>query len=325
VELIGDLLDEARAGDEDAFRRLAEPHRREIELHCYRMLGSLHDAEDATQETFLRAWRHLPGFEGRSSFRAWLYRIATNCCLTSIAHRPPRLLPQQDMDPLDGTAAPVPADESVWLGPYPDALLDLASDPSARYEQREAVGLAFVAALQLLPGRQRAALILRDVLAMSAKETADILETSVASANSALQRARTSIRSRLPGEPAAKPGPELDELLDRYVRAWEAKDIAALIALLRHDAIMSMPPYGGWVSGRDAIGAFLADVVMKGRGATRLERAGANGQPAFITYEMARGEDEWRTLGIMVLTVRGTEIAEITAYPDPSLVASFQG
>jgi RNA polymerase sigma-70 factor (ECF subfamily) len=248
------LLAFAKRGDQDAFQRLAEPYRRELQLHCYRMVGSVHDAEDLVQETFLRAWRGIAGFEGRSSFRAWLYRIATNACLNALAGRARRELPEKQGPPSDQPPDRMlesgPATEIPWLQPYPDAALEGIADPApgpdVRYEMREAVHLAFIAAIQHLPPRQRAVLLLRDVLGWSAAGTARLLDTSVMSVNSALQRARATLEKRLPaGRPSAPPAPNDRQraLLDRYVRAWESADVDGFVALLREDATVSMPPW----------------------------------------------------------------------------------
>jgi len=246
------LLDAATRGDRDAFQQLVEPYRRELQFHCYRMLGSLYDAEDLVQETLLRAWRGRDRFEGRASLRSWLYRIATNACLTALAHRSNarRVLPEALSPPADQMPEGEPATEMPWLDPYPDAALDGLADaapgPDARYELREAVQLAFVAAIQQLPSRQRAVLLLRDVLGWSAGETASLLDTSVAAANSALQRARATLEQRFPsGQPTTQPAPDDRQraLLERYVRAWEDADLDGFVALLRDDAVLSMPPW----------------------------------------------------------------------------------
>ncbi|MGH2988315.1 MAG: sigma-70 family RNA polymerase sigma factor [Solirubrobacterales bacterium] len=256
------LLEAARGGDEDAFRRLVEPHRSQLHAHCYRMLGSVHDAEDAFQDALLRAWRGLSGFEARSSIRPWLYRIATNTCLNVISQRPKRVLPVDygpAADPHQDPGEPLP--ESVWLEPYPDERLGLEAGPAgpeARYEQREGVELAFVAALQHLPPRQRAALILREVLGFSAREVAGTLDTTVASVNSALQRARKAVDERLPERSQqatlrALGDDGLREFVDRFMDAFEGGDVDAILELLAEDATFSMPPYAGWYRGRAAI------------------------------------------------------------------------
>src|SRR5438067_12597278 len=234
------LLAAARKGDENAFARLVEPYRSELHAHCYRMLGSVHDAEDSLQDAMLRAWRGLKSFEGRSSLRSWLYTIATNTCLNAIAKRPKRVLPVDYAPATDPHAGPgEPVVESVWVEPYPDEMLGIEDGyaaPEARYEQRESIELAFVAALQHLPPNQRAVLILREVLGFTAKEVADTLETTVASANSALQRARASVDERLPDQSQqatlrALGDEELKQIVDRYVDAWEKCDVESVVAM----------------------------------------------------------------------------------------------
>src|SRR5688500_9375677 len=253
-----ELLIAARRGDEDAFRNLVEPRRAELHAHCYRMLGSVHDAEDALQEVMLRAWRGLSGFEGRSSVRSWLYRIATNTSLTVIEKRPKRVLPIDygpAADPHDGPGRPVV--ESVWVEPYPDERLgveDGYAAPEARYERREGVELAFIAALQHLPANQRAALILREVLGFSAQEVADLLETSVASVNSALQRARRTIDEKLPEQSQQATlrtlGDErLREIVEQYMDAMGRGDVDTVVSMLADDAAWSMPPLATWYHG----------------------------------------------------------------------------
>src|ERR671930_1582070 len=248
----------ARRGDEDAYARLLAPYRSELHAHCYRMLGSVHDAEDALQDASLRAWRGLQRFEGRSSLRSWLYTIATNTCLNAIARRPKRVLPIDygpATDPSDGLGMPLV--ETVWIEPYPDETLgveDGFAAPEARFEQRESLELAFVAALQLLPATQRAVLILREVLGFSAKEVADTLETTVASVNSALQRARKTIDDKLPERSQQATLRALDDdevrvLVERYVDAWERNDVDAVVAMLTEDATFAMPPNLAWFRG----------------------------------------------------------------------------
>src|SRR3954447_16278467 len=262
------LLDAARGGNQDAYAPLVEPYRSELHAHCYRMLGSVHDAEDALQEALLRAWRGLPRFERRSSFRSWLYTIATNTCLNVISRRPKRVLPidyAPASDPHDGRGEPLV--ESVWIEPYPDVgmgLEDGYASPDARYEMRESVELAFVAALQHLPANQRAALILREVLGFSAQETADALETSVASVNSALQRARRTVDERRPERSQQAILSELGdarlrELVRDYTEAIQSGDVSRVVALLAEEAEWSMPPMPNWYRGREAIAAFLSD------------------------------------------------------------------
>ena len=257
-----ELLAAARGGDEEAFRRIVEPHRAELHAHCYRMLGSLHDAEDALQNVMLRAWRGLRRFEGRSATRAWLYKIATNVCLDAIGKRPKRVLPIDYAPPArTGDDPGEPLSESVWVEPYPDERLGLEDGhaaPEARYEQREAVELAFIAALQHLPPRQRAALILREVLGFSAREVAAALDTTVASVNSALQRARKAVDERLPEQSQQATMRSLgDERLRRvvedFIDAFERGDVDAILTLLAEDATFTMPPYSSWYRGREAI------------------------------------------------------------------------
>ena len=316
----------ARGGDDDAFRRLIEPHRAELHAHCYRMLGSLHDAEDALQDVLLRAWRGLPGLATRGALRSWLYRIATNTCLDAIARRPKRVLPP-DYGPPAGRDTEVgePLVESVWLEPYPDESVGLESGfagPEARYEQREAVELAFIAALQHLPAKQRAVLILREVLGLSAREVADVLETTVASVNSALQRARKAVDERLPDESQQDAmqslGDErLRELLDRYMAAWEHGDIDALIALLAEDATLAMPPYTVWWRGREAIAAFAADPQH------RFVPTRANGQLAIGCYRRNAETGGYHAEALEVLTLDGDQVKTMTAFLTPELFARF--
>ncbi len=326
------LLGSAKAGDRDAFRRLTEPYRRELQLHCYRMLGSFHDAEDMVQETFLRAWRGLGRFEGRASVRTWLYRIATNACLSNVA-RPGtrRLLPEMQGSPTTRMPEGTPATDILWLEPYPDAALEALTDqapgPDARYEMHEAVQLAFVAAIQLLPPRQRAVLVLHDVLGWSASETARLIEGSVASVNSALQRARATLERRLPaGRSSIRQAPDDGQraLLERYLRAWEDADVDGFVALLREDAVLSMPPWPRWYRGRDAIGAFFTWAARPGgRGPYHLVPTSANRQPAFAFYCGGGQRDEWRFHNIQVVTLQDTGIAAMVNFVTPELRAAF--
>ena len=321
----------AKKGDRDGFRRLAEPYRRELQLHCYRMLGSFHDAEDLVQETLLRAWSGLDRFQGRGSFRNWLYRIATNACLDVLASRARhrRVLPEQVGPPSDRMPAGGPATDIPWLEPYPDVALegvaDAAPGPDARYEMREAVQLAFVAAIQHLPPRQRAVLLLRDVLGWSAAEGARMLDTSVASVNSALQRARATLEKRLTaGRSATTPVMRDREraLLERYVRAWESADLDGFVALLQEDAIYSMPPFPQWYLGRGAIRAFFGG-AWGSYGGFRLVPINANRQPAFGVYCRSLTNPEWRAHSIQVLTIEGGSIAVLTKFLSPSLFRAF--
>jgi RNA polymerase sigma-70 factor (ECF subfamily) len=324
------LLAAARGGDEDAYRRLLEPRQAELHAHCYRMLGSVHDAEDALQDALLRAWRGLPGFEGRSSFRSWLYRIATNACLDTIARRPKRVLPIDygpSADPHDSPGEPLV--ESVWLEPYPDeyfALEDGFAAPEATYEQREGVELAFVAALQHLPANQRAALILREVLGFSAREVAECLETSVASVNSALQRARKTVDEKLPAESQQDTlrsvGDErLRELVESYTEALQDGDVDSMVTMLTEDAAWSMPPLPGWYRGHEAVAAFLAEYPMRER--WRHVPTRANGQLAVGCYMWDEARKSYVAGVLDVLTLRGDRISEVTGFLSPWVFQRF--
>jgi RNA polymerase sigma-70 factor (ECF subfamily) len=329
------LLDPTWQGDQDAFQQLAEPYRRQLQVHCYRMLGSLHEAEDLVQDTFLRAWRARERYEGRTSFRNWLYRIATNACLNALAARPGlgvrRVLPEMYGPPTDRLPEGKPATEVAWLEPYPDSALDDIADaapgPEARYEMQESVQLAFVAAIQQLPPRQRAVLLLRDVLGWSAAETGQLLDTSVASVNSALQRARTTLETRYPaGEPSHAPATDETQrdLLERYVRAWEASNLDGFVALLREDAVLSMPPWPHWYRGRDAIRTFFTWAWRPSNaGRWRIVPTAANGQPAFVQYLREADTSVYVAHGIDVLTLHDDAIAAITVFRDRALVAAF--
>jgi RNA polymerase sigma-70 factor, ECF subfamily len=327
-----ELLEAARGGDEGAFRRLVEPHRTGLHAHCYRMLGSLHDAEDALQDAMLRAWRGLAGFDGRSALRRWLYRITTNACLDSIARRPKRVLPIDYRPPagVDGNGSGEPHADSAWVEPYPDERLGLQSGyaaPDARYEQREAVELAFVAALQHLPARQRAVLILREVLGFTAKEVSESLGTTVASVNSCLQRARRALDERLPEDSQQATlrslGDEhVREIVESFVDAFERGDVPAIVALLAEDATFAMPPHSTLYRGREAI----ADSwLMPGGPPPRLRYlpTRANGQLALGTYRLDRARNRFIAIALDVLTLRGEQIAEITAFRSPELFPRF--
>jgi RNA polymerase sigma-70 factor (ECF subfamily) len=319
------LLAAARAGDRDAFGRLTEPARRGLHLHCYRFLGSLEDAEDLVQDTLLRAWRRLDRFEGRSSFQHWLYRIATNACLDARDSRSRRVLPNDLGTAPNPTGPPgEPPSDVAWLQPYPDSLLELAVDPEpgpeARYDRRESVELAFVAALQHLPARQRATLLLRDVLGWSAAETASLLGTTAVAVNSALQRARATLDARVPArqDPSPRGLSEADRaLLARYVLAWESGDLGALVSLLREDALLVMPPVPEWYRGREGIRDFLA-VQWPAMGPFRLLPTGANCQPAFGLYGSGIDRSACRPLTLQVLRLEDGLIAEIAGFIEPS-------
>jgi RNA polymerase sigma-70 factor (ECF subfamily) len=325
------LLEAARSGDEEAYQRLVEPHRSELLAHCYRMLGSVHDAEDALQDALLRAWRGLPRFEGRSAPRSWLYRIATNTCLDAIARRPRRSLPIENAVAADPHAGPAdPLVESVWIEPYPDERLGLEDGyaaPEARYEQRESVELAFVAALQHLPARQRAVLILREVLGYSAREVAASLDTTVASVNSALQRARQSLEERRPERSQQATlrvlGDDgLRQVVDGYVQAWERGDVDAVVAMLTADAALTMPPLASWFHGRDGIAAFLAGFPLSGKWRWHHLPARANGQAAIACYAWDGLQDRFRPFALEVLTLRGALISEVDAFVTRSVQRS---
>ncbi|WP_431784411.1 sigma-70 family RNA polymerase sigma factor [Streptomyces chumphonensis] len=308
------------------FPRLADPFRRELLAHCYRMLGSVHDAEDLVQETYLRAWRAYDRFEGRSSMRTWLHRIATNTCLDALESRSRRPLPT-------GLGAPSsdPSDELVeqgevpWLEPVPDALVGAdGADPAAVVTSRESIRLAFVAALQHLPARQRAVLLLRDVLKWRAAEVAELLETSTASVNSALQRARAQLKQIAPAEDTVtEPGHgERRELLERYVAAFEVKDVAEIVRLLSQEVVWEMPPFTGWYQGPAAVGELIGTRCPGGPGEMRLIPAGANGQPAFGLY--MRAEDgTYQPFHLQVLTLAQGGVAHVAAFFDTRLFATF--
>jgi RNA polymerase sigma-70 factor, ECF subfamily len=326
------LLRAAKDGDEDAFRRLVEPHRPALLAHSYRMLGSLADAEDAVQDALLRAWQALARFEGRSSLRSWLYVIATNASLRVIERRPGRALPidyAPAADPHDGPGEPLV--ESVWVEPYPDERLGLGDDlagPEARYEQRESVELAFIAALQQLPARQRGVLILRDVLGFSARETAEALETSPVSVDSALQRARKTVDERLPEQTQQAAlrsigDPELRQIVDGFVDAWERSDVEAVVAMLAEEATMTMPPLPTWYRGREAVATFLEGWPLRRDRRWRVLPARANGQLAFGHYIWDEERKTFTAHSLTVLTLEGRRVAEITAFLDAELLPLF--
>jgi RNA polymerase sigma-70 factor (ECF subfamily) len=325
------LIARARAGEEDAFSRLVEPYRHELQLHCYRILGSVHDAEDALQETLLSAWRGLGGFEQRSSVRTWLYRVATNSCLKALRAR--RRIPAAEQPmPEGGWDLPEPSrrGEVLWLEPYPDTLLEglvaTGAGPEARYETREAVSLAFVTALQLLPPRQRAVLILRDVLGFHAREVAEILDSSEESVTSALKRARATLQRRLPpaGQHEAPPAPgstaELD-MSERFSRAFEAADVEGIVALLTEDVWLTMPPLPLEWQGRDVAHRFLTATAIR-HGPRQLVATRANGQPAFGLYVQDPRARALHGVALMVLTLSGERICAITRF-DASVLPHF--
>jgi RNA polymerase sigma-70 factor (ECF subfamily) len=322
-----DLIARARAGDGDAFRVLTEPYLRELRVHCYRMLGSFQDAEDALQDTLLGAWQGLAGFEGRASVRTWLYRIATNRCLD--ARRAASRRPAKEWDvPRVEPPEPTRLGEVVWLEPFPDALLEGAAGlplgPEARFEQAEAISLAFVTALQVLPPRQVAVLILRDVLGFHASEVAGMLDSTVESVNSALKRARATLQRRPPGggrEPPPAVGSSAeDTIVAKFANAWESADLDALVALLTDDVFMSMPPMPFEYQGRDVVARFCASLFGAGR-RFDLVPARANGQPAFGAYLRAPAGIRHGT-GLYVLTLTGDRICAMTRF-DTSVLPWF--
>jgi RNA polymerase sigma-70 factor, ECF subfamily len=309
------------------FAALADPYRRELLAYCYRMLGSVHDAEDQVQETMLRAWRSYDDFEGRSSLRTWLYRIATNSCLRALETRSRRPLPSDlsdpAADPYGALAAGRP--DLDWLEPFPDALVTSGTaDPAAVIGARSSTRLALIAALQYLPGRQRAVLILRDVLGWHAAEVAELLGISAAAANSALQRARARLaEAGLTEDDLREPAEAADRaLLDRYATAFETADVAALTELLRADAALEMPPQPYWFAGREQVLRFLQSRVLTTPGRFRLIATAANGQPAFAAY-LRDGDGPYLAHAIQVLTVRSARVGRIVSFNDGRLLAAF--
>jgi RNA polymerase sigma-70 factor (ECF subfamily) len=314
----GDLMSRARAGDDEAFRELTEPYRRELQVHCYRMLASYQDAEDALQETLLAAWQGFGGFEGRASLRTWLYRIATNRCLNarrSASRRPAKEWDVPNVEPPE----PTRLGEVVWLEPFPDTLLG----PEAQYERTEAISLAFVTALQLLPPRQVAVLVLRDVLGFDTDEVAGMLDATADSVKSALKRARASLKTRLSAADDHAPmpaSPAEDAVVAKFVSAWESADLDALVALLTDDVFMSMPPMPFEYQGRDVVARFCASIFRAGR-RFDLVPTRANGQPAFGAY--LRGATGVRHgTGLYVLTLDGDRISAMTRF-DNGVLSTF--
>jgi RNA polymerase sigma-70 factor (TIGR02960 family) len=325
-----DLIERVKAGDEEAFRQLIGPYQSELQLHCYRILGSAQDAEDALQETLLAAWRGLPDFEGRSSVRTWLYRVATSCCLKALRssrRRPPMNWPPPGVNPPE----PSRVGEVIWLQPYPDVLLeglaDAAPGPEARYEAFEAISLAFVTALQTLPPRQRAVLILRDVLGFPTSQVADILSSGEGSVASALKRARATMRERFPAiaerRPAPRPGSFAErDVVERFTRAYQAGDVAAVVALLTEDIAVTMPPLPLEYHGREAVAAFLASTGLRPGRRSRLVPTRANGQPAFGVYALDPRAGIFHTAGLLVLTLAGDKVCGMTGF-DTSVPPQF--
>lgn len=319
--------------DRDAFAAASARYRRELEVHCYRMVGSIEDAEDLVQETLLRAWRRRETFRGDSTFRAWLYGIATNACLDALDRRARRLLPPDVAPPADPLAAPPPASEMGWMEPYPDRLLDEIVDtgetPDETIVGRETIELAFLVAIQHLPPRQRAVLILRDVLGWSARETAAVVDMTVIAGNSALQRARETLARHLPERRLdwARPEPSADDertLLERYMQAWERTDVDGIVELLREDARFAMPPTPAWYEGRDAIRTFLATLPLRPGAARHLHvPTRANRQPAFAVFLAGEGGAAPRPFAVEVFRIADGLIAEIDVFLQPELVERF--
>ena len=321
-QVASDLLRRAQSGDEAAFRELVEPYRRELHMHCYRLVGSFQDAEDALQDVLLAAWQSLPNFEGRSSVRTWLYRVATNRCLNMLRSAASRGATATMMQPTE-LPPPTKHTEVLWVEPYPDALLELADrdpGPEARYQSREAISLAFITALQSLPPRQRAVQILRDVLGFHASEVAQMLDSSEESVTSALKRARATLQARSVSperEPAPPPGSAAEvALVERFTRAFVSDDIDDLVALLTEDVIVNMPPLPLEWHGRLAVRQVLQAVLQPGR---RLLPTRANRQPAFGLYLPDRYAPVLHAVGLLVLTLSGERIAAITSFERAAL------
>ncbi|MBV9228989.1 MAG: RNA polymerase subunit sigma-70 [Chloroflexi bacterium] len=317
----------AQAGDQRAFDTLAGTYRRELLVHCYRMLGSFHDAEDLVQETLLRAWEKRATLTSPESYRAWLYRIATNLCLNMLTRVPRRSLPPETY-PQSDPSGPVPprVREPIWLEPFPDELLaDPLTDPEDHALRREYITLAFLVALQHLTPTQRAILLLREVLEWPAIEVAEWLHLSVPAVNSALQRARRALRerNRLSEAPTTLSTLQLQSLLDRYVALWEQADIPGFVALLREDAWFTMPPLPVWFQGRTAIATMLATTVFTPGRQRRLLPTHANGSPAFGLYQQEAGADSYQLFGLVVLGIVDEQIGSLVAFLEPSSLSSF--
>lgn len=325
-------------GDPQRFGELVEPYRRELQIHCYRILGSLHEAEDMVQETMLKAWKRVETFEGRASLRSWLYKIATNTCLDFLDQKKSRrLLPVNVLpasDPRLQIMPPLP--EMTWLEPFPDEWLDdkTAINPEAHYTDLESISLAFLTALQVLPSRQRAVLILCDVLGFSAREAAEVLEQTVSSVNSALHRARKTLNERYQGKSEGTSAQANDErsqwLLDHFVKAWESADVDGLVALLKEDAVLAMPPSPSWYQGRADIGTFVAATVFADEGMFtgiaarrwKLLPTRANGAPAYAIYQRTQGIT-YQAFGMHVLEHDSDGLSQIISFIDPSLPSRF--
>lgn len=332
--VVASHLAAARDGNREGFGNLVEPYRRELRVHCYRMVGSLQDAEDLVQETMLRAWQRLETFEGRASFRAWLYKIATNICLDALERRPRRFLPQTNSRAADpSTPKPPPISEPIWLEPFPDELLpETETNPEARYAARESITLAFLTALQVLPARQRAVLILRDVLDWHAGEVGQLLGLTLSAVNSSLYRARVTISKHYRATgwetlQASPPDQATQVLLGRYVHAWENADVEELVRLLKEDASFSMPPSPAWYQGSDSIRAIVAGTAFRGevRGRWHLLPTRANGQPAFGAYKREHDGDLYKPYAIQVLAVDqvARQFREVIIFLNPDLFPRF--
>ncbi len=331
-EDLAHVLTAARSGDSDAFSSLVEPYRHELLTYCYRMLGSLEEAEDQVQETFLRAWRRLETYEGRASFRAWLYKVATNVCLDALEHRPKRILypefaaPTAPADPL-----PLPRNEPIWIEPFPEDLIaPTSSNPEARYDAYESISLTFLVALQVLPPRQRAVLILKDVLDWSMAEIANTLGTTVSSATSLMHRARVNMKQRNAGRKQdilrmRMPDDQTRVLLDRYVRAWESADVDGIVSLLISDAVFSMPPFPICIQGKLAIQAFVNGLILSGEAPDRwkLIPIRANGQPGFAFYQKDELTRNYHPFALQVLTVENGLVSDAITFGFPALFGFF--
>ena len=324
---MGETAAATRTSEHAEFAALFERHRRELHVHCYRLMGSLQDAEDLVQETFLNAWRNRHRFQRRSSFRTWLYRIATNACLNALQRNPRRLVPQQVLQPADPEKELLPAEDLPWLQPYPDRLLD-ELEPEAAAVSKETIELAFLAAIQHLPPRQRAVVILRDALDWSASDTASLLDSSVASVNSALQRGRATLRQHLPEERedwSGEPDPgEEQRVLRRYMDAWARSDVGGLASLLKHDAHVTMPPIPTWFQGCEAVLGFFANHVFAPSRGERLHLpARANRQPALGLYRREPGERMFTPRVLEVFRIERGQLAAIDAFVSPELFPTF--
>lgn len=318
-----DMLAAARAGSADAFGQLVRPFERELKAYCYRMSGSIHDAEDLLQESLVRAWRGLHRFEGRSSFRTWLYRVASSACLDALEQKKSRALPIENGQPATLGQPMEPQPEALWLEPCPDELIaDVQRSPEARYSARQSIALAFVAALQRLTAKQRAVLILRDVMGFDAAACAAQLEMTVTAVNSSLLRAREAV-----GEPAhlAAPAAEPDRsLLQRYVHAWEQSNVAELVSLLTDDAVLSMPPFAAWFVGKKAIGESIEGMVLPhgSQGTFKLVPVRANGAQGFMAYRRG-ASGVFEAASVHVLLLEGGKLAALHAFLDPRLAKPF--